>query len=405
MEARKTVADRTKCNILIPADYPVKLKKSWTKESCYITEGHFTSPLAQHFPGLLPKESETAHFQVIVPKKWPENGRKPACLHLAGTGDHHFWRRRNLMAKPLAKEHGIASVLLENPFYGVRKPKNQLRSSLLHVVDLFVMGAALILESLVLLNWCERQGYGPLGITGISMGGHMASLACTAWPKPLAIVPCLSWSTASCVFTEGVMSKSCSWNILQQQLSNKDYRNNLLNYVPISGTTFTQFDDDDDDCLRESCVRNFSNLSSSSQSFQEKEKTNLNDNRSQTLYLKQEDIYHNLKSTFIENLPSALKKIKTREDSSAKSETVDFMNFVMDEATHLKNFALPVDPSLARFVVAKHDGYIPRDNVMSPCEIWPGCTVKYINTGHVAASLNHQHVFRKVINDTLQQLH
>lgn len=106
------------------------------------------------------------------------------------------------MAKPLANEHGIASVLLENPFYGVRKPKNQLRSSLLHVVDLFVMGAALILESVVLLNWCERQGYGPLGITGISMGGHMASLACTAWPKPLAIVPCLSWSTASCVFTE-----------------------------------------------------------------------------------------------------------------------------------------------------------------------------------------------------------
>lgn len=202
LEARKTVTDKTKCRNLIPSNCPVELKKSWKTESCYVAEGQFTSPLAQHFPGLLPQESEKAYFQVIVPKKWPQTGRKPACLHLAGTGDHHFWRRRNLMAKPLAKEHGIASVLLENPFYGVRKPKNQLRSSLLHVVDLFVMGAALILESVVLLNWCERQGYGPLGITGISMGGHMASLACTAWPKPLAIVPCLSWSTASCVFTE-----------------------------------------------------------------------------------------------------------------------------------------------------------------------------------------------------------
>ena len=65
---------------------------------------------------------------------------------------------------------------------------------------------------------------------------------------------------------------------------------------------------------------------------------------------------------------------------------------------------MPVDPSLARFVVAKYDGYVPRDNAMSPCDIWPGCTVEYINSGHVAASLNHQHVFRRVINDTLQQL-
>ena len=202
LEARKTVTDREKCHKLISSSYPVELNKSWTKESFYIAEGHFTSPLARYFPDLLPKESEKAHFQVIVPKKWPRNGHKPACLHLAGTGDHYFWRRRNLMAKPLAKQYGIASLLLENPFYGMRKPKNQLRSSLLHVVDLFVMGAALILESLVLLKWCEQQGYGPLGITGVSMGGHMASLACTAWTKPLAIVPCLSWSTASCVFTE-----------------------------------------------------------------------------------------------------------------------------------------------------------------------------------------------------------
>ena len=202
LEARKVVSDRTKVNALIPSDYPVELTKSWTKDACYIAEGHFVSPLAEFFPGLLPKESENAHFQIIVPKKWPKKGRKPLCLHLAGTGDHYFWRRRNLMAKPLVKEHGIASILLENPFYGLRKPNKQVRSSLRHVADLFVMGAALILESHVLLHWGRRQGYAPLGITGISMGGHMASLACTAWPEPLAIVPCLSWSTASSVFTQ-----------------------------------------------------------------------------------------------------------------------------------------------------------------------------------------------------------
>merc|ERR1719347_2287946 len=100
------------------------------------------------------------------------------------------------MAKPLLEEAGMASVLHENPFYGCRKPKDQLRSSLHNVSDLFVMGGCLVLESLVIFHWLERNGLGPLGITGISMGGHMASLAATNWPHPIPLIPCLSWSTA-----------------------------------------------------------------------------------------------------------------------------------------------------------------------------------------------------------------
>lgn len=30
------------------------------------------------------------------------------------------------------------------------------------------------MESIVLLNWCEQQGLGPLGLTGLSMGGHVS---------------------------------------------------------------------------------------------------------------------------------------------------------------------------------------------------------------------------------------
>lgn len=92
------------------------------------------------------------------------------------------------------------------------------------------MGGCLVLESLVLFHFCERNGFGPLGVSGLSMGGHvcislifkliiktqikskkhilfsrlmqMASLAATNWPKPLVLVPCLSWSTAAAVFTQ-----------------------------------------------------------------------------------------------------------------------------------------------------------------------------------------------------------
>lgn len=36
------------------------------------------------------------------------------------------------------------------------------------------MGGCLILENLVLFHWCERNGFGPLGISGLSMGGHVS---------------------------------------------------------------------------------------------------------------------------------------------------------------------------------------------------------------------------------------
>lgn len=75
--------------------------------------------------------------------------------------------------KPLLKA-GIGGILLENPYYGVRKPQDQLRSSLHYVTDIFIMGGCLMLECLVLLNWLEEQGYGPLGVSGVSMGGHVS---------------------------------------------------------------------------------------------------------------------------------------------------------------------------------------------------------------------------------------
>lgn len=70
----------------------------------------------------------------------------------------------------------MGAVLLENPYYGSRKPREQTRSQLHHVSDLFVMGLALILECMLLLHWLEKQGLGPVGLTGISMGGHVSLL-------------------------------------------------------------------------------------------------------------------------------------------------------------------------------------------------------------------------------------
>ena len=201
-EFRKIIGNRERCQNLVSRDYPVYIDKTEEQSACEILDGHFVSPMAHYGPGIMPIESATARFQFIVPKEWSSKCR-PVRIPLAATGDP-----QTLTARPMIKEAGMASLLLENPYYGCRKPKDQIRSSLKNVSDLFVMGGALVLESAALLHWLEREGYGPLGMTGISVGGHMASLAVSNWPKPMPLIPCLSWSTASGVFTTGVLSKS-----------------------------------------------------------------------------------------------------------------------------------------------------------------------------------------------------
>ncbi|KAG5672674.1 hypothetical protein PVAND_002785 [Polypedilum vanderplanki] len=238
-EFRKVMSNRETCVKLVPNDYPVEITKEEVTSECTIIEGKFFTPMELHLPGLVPQAAKHAHFQMILPNKWPEENYKPVCLHLAGTGDHYYWRRRNLIVKPLMKEANLGAIILENPFYGVRKPVDQVASALHNVSDIFVMGGCLILESLVLLNWCEKMGYGPLGITGLSMGGHMASLAASNYPKPLVLVPCLSWSTASSVFTEGVMSHSINWDMLETQYySDGQYREKLSKMVTVVDDAF-----------------------------------------------------------------------------------------------------------------------------------------------------------------------
>ncbi|XP_014673914.1 PREDICTED: uncharacterized protein C4orf29 homolog [Priapulus caudatus] len=230
-ELRQWIRNRENSRQIVSPDHPIHIDKEATTSDCKILEGHFLSPMVEFAPGMVPPEAEVAKFQMILPLKWKSQLR-PMCVHLAGTGDHGYWKRRTLVARPLVKQSGIASILLENPYYGARKPKEQWGSALQNVTDLFVMGGCLILESIALFNWCERQGFGPIGITGISMGGHMASLAAGNYHKPIPLIPCMSWSTASSVFTRGVLSGSIDWQLLQSQykqrhLEEQDFRHML----------------------------------------------------------------------------------------------------------------------------------------------------------------------------------
>ncbi|XP_009889727.1 PREDICTED: uncharacterized protein C4orf29 homolog [Charadrius vociferus] len=424
-EFRKIIGNREKCQTLVSKDYPVFIDKVEEQSDCKILDGHFISPLAHYVPGILPVESLVARFQFIIPRRWNSKHR-PVCIHLAGTGDHHFWRRRTLMARPMIKEACMASLLLENPYYGCRKPKDQLRSCLKNVSDLFVMGGALVLESAALLHWLEREGYGPLGMTGISMGGHMASLAVTNWPKPLPLIPCLSWSTASAVFTTGVLSKAVNWRELEKQYFTQTvYEEEIIQMLEYCGTdsfkmgqdfvknfpdsvdsledvdvTSTMFDlDSSNKTVSKEAVHSFttskSTLSASS------ERLLIQDAPKMQCINQTFSTSSNSNKNFTSQQGHKINK--RRKSDTLQRESLRFMKGVMDECTHVANFSVPVDPSLIIVVQAKEDAYIPRTGVRSLQEIWPGCEIRYLDGGHVSAYLFKQGLFRQAIYDAFDR--
>ncbi|EDW18714.1 protein ABHD18 isoform X1 [Drosophila mojavensis] len=436
---RKIISCRETCFKLVPRDYPVEITKKKTYSDSTLIEGNFTTPLELHMPGVVPEAAQQAHFQLLLPNKWNDEHHKPICIHLAGTGDHFFWRRRNFIAKPLLKDANIGSIILENPFYGLRKPDDQIRSNLHNVSDIFVMGGCLILECLVLLHWCERNGFGPLGITGLSMGGHMASLAATNWPKPLVLVPCLSWSTASAVFTTGVMSQSINWDMLETQYySDGQYRERLSKMVTIVDDAFTagqnfiqnfnrslhELKEDIDDTRKiqslqceshNKSVEDGNNSIFLSKSLEHnqvepnrepvplKDMLDKNVSCNSNLTLIQPDTAERsaltklMKFILPASSQSRSKKIDITKTNWWEREALQFMRGMMDECTHLKNFSVPFDTSLIIAVCARDDAYVPRDGCSNLEDIWPGAEVRYLDAGHVSAYVLHQKLFRSCI--------
>lgn len=420
-EFRKIVSDREKCQSLVDSQHKVFIDKEEDHKHYKILNGHFQSPFAYHLPGLVPVESETAYFQVLLPKQWNwGNGLKPMVVQLAGTGDHFFWRRRMLMGKPLMKEWNIGSIILENPFYGLRKPKDQKLSCLHNVSDIFVMGGCLILESLVLFHWCERNGLGPLGVTGVSMGGHMASLAASSWPKPVVLVPCLSWSTASSVFTRGVMSGAIDWSLLESQYYSNQIYNEILDMVLQSPAN--------SDCAFDAgkqFAQNYSRhmganleVPSSAHSIPPSNDQRLTKAVEETFNFKLSGLsgialpesWKRLGSVSVSTplrkmlQPFLTEQVKGMEKAKARQQAMEFMRGIMDEFTHIANYSRPVDSSCIVIVTANDDAYVPREGCTDLRQLWPQSEIRYVSTGHVAAYVLHHEIFRRAVKDAFDRI-
>lgn len=175
-----------------------------------VRSGSFRSPAAAALP------AQSARAQV---EHWRLTRASPTCLILAATAEEGTMRRRPL-ARWLASQ-GIASLILENPFYGARRPSGQRGPLLRTVADQFAMNLATVVEACALLRTFHLQGC-DVGVTGYSQGGVMAAFAGALSPFSVALVPRGAACSVEPVFTAEALSQSMHWDVLAREAGGID---------------------------------------------------------------------------------------------------------------------------------------------------------------------------------------
>lgn len=148
-----------------------------------LAEATFPSPVPPSLAAALPPVARLARARLLAPAD-RTTGLGAAVVHLAGTGDHGFARRLALGAPLLGT--GVATIVLESPYYGGRRPPHQAGSRLARVSDLLALGRATIGEALHLCRWSIVDGgWRRVGVAGLSMGGVHAGMVTALAPGPL----------------------------------------------------------------------------------------------------------------------------------------------------------------------------------------------------------------------------
>lgn len=205
---------------------PQKIDVKWSKPGERVAEGFFRSPVADDVP--LPPEARTAYFRLELPEPIPGEPAPPVCVYLAATGDQGYLARR-MISGPLVRR-GIGALVLENPYYGQRRPRTQKYVAPQRFVDQLMMNYATVQEGRALLAWLKDRGFDHVGVAGYSMGGFMSAYVAAATPFAVAAAPCAAGNSAGPTFTESPLSEVPAWDVLQDGLS-MDAREKFLELV------------------------------------------------------------------------------------------------------------------------------------------------------------------------------
>jgi dienelactone hydrolase len=204
--------DRVLCDTMDPVAMaghpipilPVALGLPKKAHGGFLFEGTFESPETR-----LPECSRMARIRMLLPDGDP----RAVVLHLAASGDQGFALRLRFAAPLL--ERGIGTIVLENAFYGSRRPPNQVGPAVRSISDLHLMGSATFQEGRALLRWIrDTLGVQLAGVTGFSMGGQLAAMVAAATPFPVAVVPIAAPCSPDSALREGVLRHVAHWAAL-----------------------------------------------------------------------------------------------------------------------------------------------------------------------------------------------
>jgi len=289
----------------------------------------------------IPECTEMAYFELVLPKNKPFS---KVCVQFAGTGDHGYKKRRENFAIPLINEYNIGSVIYENAYYGKRKPDDQVRSALCYATDLVALGGYGSFDIPIILEFLKRDfGINNVGLTGISLGGHMACIAGSLQPEPTPVVAAMSWSSSSVVWTEGLMSETMGWEGLNENLENCDKTVEIL--------------------------------------------SNMENELENVRFLKKWN-GHPVESKYLKNSPAMFG-----------------MRVFGDYFSSFPQLPAPVSPELCKFVVAEKDAYYPQiDSCPAVEDCWPGVSVDVkAKHGHVTGYICGNDMFGKALDEVLEK--
>lgn len=167
-----------------------------------VRDGVFESPALA-----LPPQSRTA----VVRRIGPRGAARGTCVWMAAWNDHGYATRTRLAARLAAR--GIASVMLENAYYGSRRVGPDGTQPIETVADFAIMGRAAVTEGCALLAslYAERV---PLGVAGYSMGGNIAAMVAAAAGFPVATAALAASHSPAPIFLDGAPAAGVDWHAL-----------------------------------------------------------------------------------------------------------------------------------------------------------------------------------------------
>jgi dienelactone hydrolase len=190
----------------VPTGEPDPIAIEWVSETVdagmEISVGIFESPAS-----VLPEHARHGAVTRIVPR----SGTDRMVVMMAAWNEHDS-RARFGIARRLAGS-GVGSLVLENPYYGVRRPDEHDGQPIRTVDDFFRMGIGAVTEGRGLLATVRSSGYMP-GVAGYSMGGNLAALVSSTMPFPVATAPLAASYSPSPVYLDGVLRSGIDWAAL-----------------------------------------------------------------------------------------------------------------------------------------------------------------------------------------------